>query len=101
MLQVDGLARAVRRPDRHVPAVHPDAPVGVADLRGQAPPERVGDGGLGLPAEAAGGLGLEARVLLQAYLEGAAWEVDVAGRTYPAVVSLRPLYDPEMKRMRG
>ncbi len=37
----------------------------------------------------------------QAYLDGASWEVDVAGRTYPATVSLRPLYDPEMKRLRG
>jgi 4-methylaminobutanoate oxidase (formaldehyde-forming) len=36
-----------------------------------------------------------------AYLQAGRWEVDVAGRSYPAVVSLRPLYDPEMKRIRS
>jgi 4-methylaminobutanoate oxidase (formaldehyde-forming) len=36
-----------------------------------------------------------------AYLGSGQWEVDVAGRLYPAVVSLRPLYDPEMKRIRA
>ena len=35
-----------------------------------------------------------------AYLQAGRWEVDVAGRSYPAVVSLRPLYDPDMKRIR-
>ena len=34
------------------------------------------------------------------YLQAGRWEVDVAGRSYPAVVSLRPLYDPDMKRIR-
>ncbi len=28
------------------------------------------------------------------------WEVDIAGRRYPAVTSLRPLYDPDMKRIK-
>jgi glycine cleavage system aminomethyltransferase T/glycine/D-amino acid oxidase-like deaminating enzyme len=37
----------------------------------------------------------------KAYLDGAAFEVDIAGRSYPAVASLRPLYDPEMLRVRG
>jgi 4-methylaminobutanoate oxidase (formaldehyde-forming) len=37
----------------------------------------------------------------QAYLDRASWDVDIAGRRYPAVVSLRPLYDPEMKRIRS
>jgi glycine cleavage system aminomethyltransferase T/glycine/D-amino acid oxidase-like deaminating enzyme len=37
----------------------------------------------------------------QAYLDGGAWEVEIAGRRYPARVSLRPMYDPEMKRVRG
>lgn len=35
------------------------------------------------------------------YLDDARWEVDVAGRSYPAVASLRPLYDPEMKRIKA
>jgi 4-methylaminobutanoate oxidase (formaldehyde-forming) len=37
----------------------------------------------------------------QAYLDRGSWDVDIAGRTCPAVVSLRPLYDPEMKRIRS
>jgi heterotetrameric sarcosine oxidase gamma subunit len=35
-----------------------------------------------------------------AWLRGGRWEVDIAGRRYPAEVSLRPFYDPEMKRIR-
>jgi hypothetical protein len=27
--------------------------------------------------------------------------VDIAGRRYPAIVSLRPLYDPAMERVTG
>jgi 4-methylaminobutanoate oxidase (formaldehyde-forming) len=37
----------------------------------------------------------------QAYLDGGEWEVEIAGRRYPARVSLRPMYDPEMKRVRS
>jgi 4-methylaminobutanoate oxidase (formaldehyde-forming) len=37
----------------------------------------------------------------QAYLDSATWEVDIAGRAYPAVASLRPMYDPTMSRVRG
>jgi glycine cleavage system aminomethyltransferase T/glycine/D-amino acid oxidase-like deaminating enzyme len=33
------------------------------------------------------------------YLGSGKWEVDIAGRLYPATVSLRPLYDPQMKRI--
>lgn len=35
-----------------------------------------------------------------AYIDAAAWEVEIAGRRYPARVSLKPLYDPEMKRIK-
>jgi heterotetrameric sarcosine oxidase gamma subunit len=35
------------------------------------------------------------------YLNGGAWEVEVAGKCYPAIVSSRPLYDPQMKRIRS
>jgi len=35
-----------------------------------------------------------------AYLADATWEVDVAGRSYPARASLRPLYDPNMERIK-
>jgi glycine cleavage system aminomethyltransferase T/glycine/D-amino acid oxidase-like deaminating enzyme len=35
----------------------------------------------------------------ETYLGSGKWEVDIAGRLYPAAVSLRPLYDPQMKRI--
>jgi heterotetrameric sarcosine oxidase gamma subunit len=35
------------------------------------------------------------------YLDDGDWSVDIAGRTYPATVSLRPLYDPGMQRVRS
>jgi 4-methylaminobutanoate oxidase (formaldehyde-forming) len=34
-----------------------------------------------------------------AYLSSGAWQVEIAGKLYPASVSARPLYDPEMKRI--
>ncbi len=37
----------------------------------------------------------------QAYLDAGAWEVEIAGKKYPAVASLKPLYDPENKRVKG
>jgi 4-methylaminobutanoate oxidase (formaldehyde-forming) len=36
----------------------------------------------------------------QAWLDQGSWEVDIAGTLYPAVASLRPMYDPEMKRIK-
>ncbi|MBS0393283.1 MAG: GcvT family protein [Proteobacteria bacterium] len=36
-----------------------------------------------------------------AYLAAGRWEVEIAGRLYPAAVSLRPLYDPDMRRVRS
>ncbi|HRI54230.1 MAG TPA: FAD-dependent oxidoreductase [Pseudomonadota bacterium] len=36
----------------------------------------------------------------QAFLDAGSWEVEIAGRRYPAVASLRPLYDPDMKRIK-
>jgi 4-methylaminobutanoate oxidase (formaldehyde-forming) len=36
----------------------------------------------------------------QAYLDGGTWEVEIAGKRYPATPSLKPLYDPEMKRIK-
>jgi len=37
----------------------------------------------------------------QAYLDTGSWEVDIAGTRYPALASIRPLYDPGMERIRG
>ena len=33
------------------------------------------------------------------YLGSGRWEIDIAARRYPALVSARPLYDPQMKRI--
>jgi glycine cleavage system aminomethyltransferase T/glycine/D-amino acid oxidase-like deaminating enzyme len=35
-----------------------------------------------------------------AWLESGQWEVEIAGKRYPATVSLRPMYDPDMKRIK-
>ncbi|MCI0573483.1 MAG: FAD-dependent oxidoreductase [Myxococcaceae bacterium] len=37
----------------------------------------------------------------QEWLDKGTWEVEIAGKLYPAVTSLRPLYDPEMKRIKS
>jgi 4-methylaminobutanoate oxidase (formaldehyde-forming) len=36
-----------------------------------------------------------------AYLKDGRWAIEIAGIIYPAEVSLRPLYDPDMKRIRS
>ncbi len=35
------------------------------------------------------------------YITKGNWEVEIAGKLYPADVSLRPFYDPEMKRIKA
>jgi len=35
-----------------------------------------------------------------AWLESGQWEIEIAGKRYPATTSLRPLYDPEMRRIK-
>lgn len=40
-------------------------------------------------------------VVDQAYLDAGRWEVEIGARRYPAIVSLRPLYDPAMARIRA
>jgi 4-methylaminobutanoate oxidase (formaldehyde-forming) len=37
----------------------------------------------------------------KAWIEGAEWAVDIAGRLHPATASLRPLYDPTNAKVRG
>jgi 4-methylaminobutanoate oxidase (formaldehyde-forming) len=36
-----------------------------------------------------------------AYLASGSWQVEVAGELYPALVSARPLYDPQMRRIKA
>lgn len=35
------------------------------------------------------------------WLSSGAWEVDIAGKKYPAVASMKPLYDPDMVRIKA
>jgi 4-methylaminobutanoate oxidase (formaldehyde-forming) len=37
----------------------------------------------------------------QAYLDAGSWDVEIAGKKYPAVASMKPLYDPENKRVKA
>ncbi len=37
----------------------------------------------------------------QAWLDAGTWDVDIAGKRYPAVCSLRPLYDPASAKVRA
>ncbi|MBM4373663.1 MAG: GcvT family protein [Deltaproteobacteria bacterium] len=53
-------------------------------------------GAVGLAMIDAGDIALDA-----AYLDSGAWEVDIAGKRYPAVASLRPLYDPDMTKIKA
>ena len=40
-------------------------------------------------------------VVDQAFLDKGTWEVEIAGKLFPAVASLKPLYDPENKKIKG
>jgi 4-methylaminobutanoate oxidase (formaldehyde-forming) len=35
------------------------------------------------------------------YIRNGHWEIEIAGKTYPAEVSLQPMYDPRMERIRS
>ena len=37
----------------------------------------------------------------EAFIESGDWTVDIAGNIFPARVSLRPLYDPGMQRIKA
>ncbi|MBI4403459.1 MAG: FAD-dependent oxidoreductase [Deltaproteobacteria bacterium] len=39
--------------------------------------------------------------MTEQFLNTGRWEVDIAGKRFPAIASLRSLYDPEMKRIRS
>ncbi len=45
---------------------------------------------------------IEAEVPIDSeYLGQGGWEVEIAGKNYPAELSLKPFYDPRMKRIKG
>ena len=37
----------------------------------------------------------------EAWLKAGTWDVEIAGKRYPAIVSLRPMYDPDMMRIKA
>jgi 4-methylaminobutanoate oxidase (formaldehyde-forming) len=37
----------------------------------------------------------------KAYIENGEWQADIAGTRYPAEVSIRPMYDPKMERIKA
>jgi len=39
--------------------------------------------------------------LNKAYVQDGDWEIDIAGKRYPAEVSIRPMYDPKMERIKA
>ncbi|MDH3819375.1 MAG: FAD-dependent oxidoreductase, partial [Myxococcales bacterium] len=39
--------------------------------------------------------------LNKAYIQEGSWEIDIAGKRYPAEVSIRPMYDPKMERIKA
>jgi heterotetrameric sarcosine oxidase gamma subunit len=39
--------------------------------------------------------------ITQGWLDAGDWQVEIAGGSYPASVSLRPMYDPKMERVRA
>jgi 4-methylaminobutanoate oxidase (formaldehyde-forming) len=71
-------------------------------LRDGAPVGEVRAASYGHTLGGAVGLAMvEGEVVDKAYLEEGKWEVNIAGQTYPASVSLRPLYDPMMERIKA
>ncbi len=52
-------------------------------------------GAVGLAMIDAGGEPIDAK-----YIESGSWEVDIGGKRWPAIASLKPLYDPESKRVK-
>jgi len=39
--------------------------------------------------------------ITRGYIDQARWEIEIAGTTYPAEVSLQPMYDPKMEKVRA
>jgi len=37
----------------------------------------------------------------QAYVDSGKWEIEVAGKTYPCMISIKPLFDPENKKIKA
>jgi 4-methylaminobutanoate oxidase (formaldehyde-forming) len=72
-------------------------------LRNQTPAGYVRSGSYGHTLGGAVGLFMiEADAPVnEAYVKTGTWEIDIAGKIFPATVSLAPLYDPEMTRVKS
>ena len=77
----------------HAEVVHRDG-VPVGYIRAASYGHTLG-GAVGLAMVDAG------QPLTQAYIDEGTWEVDIAGRRYPAIASIKPLFDPGMERVRA
>ena len=53
------------------------------------------------PVDSCGMLSSETSTAAKRFVESGAWELDIAGERYPAVASLRPMYDPENLRIKA
>jgi 4-methylaminobutanoate oxidase (formaldehyde-forming) len=67
--------------------------VPVGDIRAAAYGHTLG-GAVGLAM-------VEGEVVNKAWLDEGEWEVEIAGKIYPATVSFRPMYDPGMEKVRA
>ncbi|MBM6405470.1 GcvT family protein [Phycicoccus sp. CSK15P-2] len=101
-------ARAAGPPTHRIVSVVVDDPEpllvhGEVLVRDGVPTGDVRSGSYGWTVGGAVGLGgvEHASGVTAAWVEDGTWEVDVAGRRYPARVSLRPPYDPFSSRVRG
>ena len=77
----------------HAEVVHRDG-VAVGYVRAASYGHTLG-GAVGLAMIDGGGAKMD-----QAWIDAGRWEVDIAGTRYPAVASFKPLYDPEMKKIK-
>ena len=77
----------------HAEIVHRDG-VPVGYVRAASYGHTIG-GAVGLAMIEAGGP-LDAK-----WIEAGTWEVDIAGTKFPAIASLKPLFDPENKKIKG
>ena len=71
--------------------------------RDNQPVGYVMSGGYGHTLGGAVGVGpveSEGQIVSVDYINSGSYEIDVAGTRYPAKASLRPMYDPQLKRVR-
>jgi glycine cleavage system aminomethyltransferase T/glycine/D-amino acid oxidase-like deaminating enzyme len=78
----------------HAEPVHRDG-VAVGYIRAASYGHTLG-GAVGLAMVSAGERAADAK-----WIDSGTWEVEIAGRTYPAIASIRPLFDPQMAKIKA